>query len=213
MKKFLPLLLIILIACNSKKYDTIIRNGMIYDGNGGEPYKADVAISGDTIAFIGDLKNGSATNEIDAKGMAVAPGFINMLSWSNESLIQDGRSQGELRQGVTLEVMGEGESMGPLNAKMKDQMKRGQTSIKYNVEWNTLGEYLNWLEKKGISCNVASFVGATTIREYVVGEDNRDPTASELDRYEIAGGTGNERRCHGCGHIPHLSTGILCKDE
>src|SRR5215471_17333848 len=126
------------------KYDTIIRNGMIYDGNGGEPYKADIAIKADTIAFIGDLKNESATNEIDAGGMAVAPGFINMLSWSNVSLIHDGRSQGELRQGVTLEVMGEGESMGPLNAKMKEEMQKGQTDIKYNVEWNTLGEYLNW---------------------------------------------------------------------
>ena len=105
-------------SCKQKnKYDTIIRNGMIYDGNGGEPYKADVAINADTIAFIGDLSNESAKNEIDAKGMAIAPGFINMLSWSNVSLIQDGRSQSELRQGVTLEVMGEGESMGPLNRK------------------------------------------------------------------------------------------------
>src|SRR5205085_10496844 len=122
MKKFLLFLLIVsIISCNSKtKYDTIIRNGMIYDGNGGQPYKADIAINADTIAFIGDLKNESAKNDIDAKGMAIAPGFINMLSWSNESLIQDGRSQSELRQGVTLEVMGEGESMGPLNIKMKE---------------------------------------------------------------------------------------------
>jgi len=167
------------------KYDTIIRNGMIYDGNGGEPYKADVAINADTIAFIGDLSNESAKNEIDAKGMAIAPGFINMLSWSNSSLIEDGRSQGEIRQGVTLEVMGEGESMGPLNAKMKEQLKKGQHDIKYNVEWNTLGEYLTWLEKKGISCNVASFVGATTVREYVIGEDNRDPTATQMDSMKM----------------------------
>ena len=167
------------------KYDTIIRNGMIYDGNGGEPYKADVAINADTIAFIGDLSNESAKNEIDAKGMAIAPGFINMLSWSNESLIEDGRSQSELRQGVTLEVMGEGESMGPLNAKMKEQMQKGQTDIKFNVEWNTLGEYLNWLEKKGISCNVASFVGATTVRQFVVGEDDRDPTPAQMDSMKL----------------------------
>ncbi|TMI86011.1 MAG: D-aminoacylase [Bacteroidetes bacterium] len=167
------------------KYDTIIRNGMIYDGNGGDPYHADIAINADTIAFIGDLKNVSAKNEIDAKGMAVAPGFINMLSWSNQSLIQDGRSQGEIRQGVTLEVMGEGESMGPLNSKMKDMMKKGQTDIKYDVEWNTLGEYLNWLEKKGISCNVASFVGATTVREYVVGEDDKDPTPAQMDSMKL----------------------------
>jgi len=167
------------------KYDTIIRNGMIYDGNGGEPYKADIAIKADTIAFIGDLKNESATNEIDAKGMAVAPGFINMLSWSTTSLIQDGRSQGELRQGVTLEVMGEGESMGPLNRKMKDMLQKDQTYIKYNVEWNTLGEYLNWLEKRGISCNIASFVGATTVREYAVGEDDKDPTPAQMDSMKL----------------------------
>jgi N-acyl-D-amino-acid deacylase len=173
-------------ACKQKsKYDTIIRNGMIYDGNAGEAYKADMAINADTIAFIGDLSNESAKNEIDAKGMAIAPGFINMLSWSNESLIEDGRSQSELRQGVTLEVMGEGESMGPLNAKMKEQMQKGQTDIKFDVEWNTLGEYLNWLEKKGISCNVASFVGATTVRQFVVGEDDRDPTPAQLDSMKL----------------------------
>jgi N-acyl-D-amino-acid deacylase len=175
----------LLFSCKQSNYDTIIRNGMIYDGNGGEPYKGDIAISADTIAFIGDLKNESAKNEIDAKEMAVAPGFINMLSWFNESLIQDGRSQGEIRQGVTLEVMGEGESMGPLNAKMKERMQNGQVYIKYKVDWNTLGEYLNWLEKRGISCNVASFVGATTVREYVIGEGNRDPTPAELDSMKL----------------------------
>src|SRR5215470_9006062 len=187
MKKFLlPFSFILfLFSCKQSKYDTIIRNGMIYDGNGGEPYKADIAINADTIAFIGDLKNESAKNEIDAKGMAVAPGFINMLSWSTVSLIHDGRSQGEIRQGVTLEVMGEGESMGPLNPKMKNMLQKDQTDIKYNVEWNTLGEYLSWLEKHGISCNVASFVGATTVREYVVGEDDRDPTPAQMDSMKL----------------------------
>ena len=185
MKNFL-FLLIILISCNNKKeYDLIIRNGMIYDGNGGAPFKGDIAINADTIAAIGDLKDLSAKNEIDAQGMAIAPGFVNMLSWANESLIQDGNSQGDIRQGVTLEVMGEGESMGPLNAKMKDQMLKGQADIKYNIDWNTLGEYLTFLEKKGISCNVASFVGATTIRQYVVGEDDRDPTPAELDSMKL----------------------------
>src|SRR6185436_19535225 len=136
MKNFL-FLLIILISCNNKKeYDLIIRNGMIYDGNGGAPFKGDIAINADTIAAIGDLKDLSAKNEIDAQGMAIAPGFVNMLSWANESLIQDGNSQGDIRQGVTLEVMGEGESMGPLNAKMKDQMLKGQADIKYNIDWN-----------------------------------------------------------------------------
>lgn len=176
----------ILFSCKQEAtYDTIIRNGMVYDGNGGAPYKADIAINADTIAFIGDLKNKSAKNEIDAKGMAVAPGFINMLSWANESLIQDGRSQSDLRQGVTLEVMGEGESMGPLNARMKNQMQKGQTDIKYNIEWNSLGGYLEWLEKKGISCNVASFVGATTVRDYVIGEDDKDPTPAQLDSMKL----------------------------
>ncbi|HSU28842.1 MAG TPA: hypothetical protein VLJ68_10700, partial [Chitinophagaceae bacterium] len=170
-------------ACkfHHKEYDKIIRNGMIYDGNGGEPYKADIGIRGDSIAFIGDLSGVSAQISVDAKGMAVAPGFINMLSWANESLIQDGRSMSDIRQGVTLEVMGEGESMGPLNAKMKDELQKGQVDIKYKVDWNTLGEYLDWLTQKGISCNVASFVGATTVRVYVVGEDNRDPTPAEMD--------------------------------
>jgi N-acyl-D-amino-acid deacylase len=188
MRNFIPLLfLIIIFSCkfHHEDYDKIIRNGMIYDGNGGEPYKADIGIKADTIAFIGDLSGVSAKESIDAKGMAVAPGFINMLSWSNESLIEDGRSQGEIRQGVTLEVMGEGESMGPLNAKMKERMQNDQPEIKYKVEWNTLGGYLSYLEKRGISCNVASFVGATTVREYVVGEDDRDPTPAEMDSMKL----------------------------
>lgn len=185
MKKLIALACItsIFISCNTnnQEYDTIIRNGMIYDGNGGEPYKADIGINNDTIALIGDLSKATAKNEIDAKGNAVAPGFINMLSWATESLIEDGRSQGDIRQGVTLEVMGEGWSMGPLNSTLKKQQQESQGDIKYKVEWNTLGEYLNFLEKKGVSCNVASFVGATTIRMNVIGEDNRDPTPAELD--------------------------------
>lgn len=180
---FLTLNFLLFNSCTQKKeeYDTIIRNGMIYDGNGGEPFKGDIGIVDDTIGFIGDLSKASAKNEIDAKGNAIAPGFINMLSWATESLIEDGRSQSDIRQGVTLEVMGEGWSMGPLNAKLKQQQQEAQGDIKYNVEWNTLGEYLNFLEKKGTSCNVASFIGATTIRMNVVGEDNRDPTPAEMD--------------------------------
>ena len=175
------------ISCDSKKqeYDTIIRNGMIYDGNGGDPYKADIGIKNDTIAFIGDLSKAAGVNEIDAKGNAVAPGFINMLSWATESLIQDGRSQSDIRQGVTLEVMGEGWSMGPLNEALKKQQQESQTDIRYKIEWNTLGEYLAFLEKKGISCNVASFVGATTLRLNVIGEDNRDPTPAEMDSMKL----------------------------
>jgi N-acyl-D-amino-acid deacylase len=184
---FFLLTVIVISSCkfHHEEYDKIIRNGMIYDGNGKEPFKGDIGIKNDTIAFIGDLSGVSAQISVDAKGIAVAPGFINMLSWANESLIQDGKSQGDIRQGVTLEVMGEGESMGPINSKMKEKMQNDQPEIKYKIEWNTLGGYLKYLEKKGISCNVASFAGATTIREYVVGEDNRDPTPAELDSMKL----------------------------
>ena len=176
----------ILISCNQKQneYDTIIRNGMIYDGNGGEPYKGDIGINADTIAFIGDLSKASAKNEVDAKGNAVAPGFINMMGHSEESLIQDGRGQSDIRQGVTTEIFSEF-SMGPLNAKMKQKAQNGQGDIKYNVEWNTLGEYMNFLEKKGISPNIASFVGTGAVREYVIGEDNIAPTPSQLDSMKL----------------------------
>ena len=170
---------------NQQQYDTIIRNGMIYDGNGGEPFKGDIGIKNDTIAFIGDLSKAAAKNDIDAKGNAVAPGFINMLSWATETLIEDGRSQSDIKQGVTLEVMGEGWSMGPLNASIKEREQNSQGDIKYKIEWNTLGEYLNFLEKKGVSCNVASFIGATTVRDYVIGEDNRDPSPTELDSMKM----------------------------
>src|SRR6187200_1185982 len=127
----------ILFGCNSSKqeYDTIIRNGMIYDGNGGEPYKSDIGIIADSIAFIGDLSKASAKNEVDAKGNAVAPGFINMLSWATETLIEDGRSQSDIRQGVTLEVFGEGWSMGPLNEQLKKQQQESQGDIKFRIEW------------------------------------------------------------------------------
>jgi len=162
-------------------YDILIQNAMIYDGNGDEPYMGSIAITGDTIAAIGKIENAEANEVIDAGGMAVAPGFTNMLSWAVVSLIQDGRSQSDIRQGVTLEVMGEGESMGPLNPRMKAQLIKSQGDIKYPVNWNTLGEFLQSLEKKGISTNVASFVGATTIRDYVIGEDNRKPTPAEMD--------------------------------
>ena len=176
----------ILYGCNSSKqeYDTIIRNGMIYDGNGGEPFKGDIGINADTIAFIGDLSKASAKNEVDAKGNAVAPGFINMMGHSVESLIQDGRGQSDIKQGVTTEIFTEF-SMGPLNPKMKMMQREGQGDIKYDVEWNTLGEYMNFLEKKGISPNIASFVGTGAVRMYVIGEDNVAPTPSQLDSMKL----------------------------
>ncbi|WP_435356177.1 N-acyl-D-amino-acid deacylase family protein [Emticicia sp. SJ17W-69] len=178
------LCLSLLISCKKDlNYDIIIKNGIVYDGNGGEPQKIDIAIKADTIAFIGDLSNETNTKQIiDAKGMAVAPGFVNMLSWSTESLIQDGRSMGEITQGVTLEVMGEGDSMGPLSESMKKDFQNAQGDIKYKVEWNSLSEYLNYLEKRGVSTNVASFVGAATVRANELGYANRPPKAEELER-------------------------------
>jgi len=162
-------------------FDVIIRNGTIYDGTGAEPRQADVAIRGDRIAGVGDFKSAKANTVIDAKGLAVAPGFINMLSWSTDSLIQDGRSQSEIRQGVTTEIMGEGESMGPVNDRVRERLVREQTDIKYDIAWNTLAEYLQYLEKRGVSCNVASFIGATTIRENVIGFEDKQPTPEQLD--------------------------------
>jgi N-acyl-D-amino-acid deacylase len=167
---------------SSADFDVIIKDGMVYDGTGAEPNHADVAIRGDRIAGIGDFKTANAKTVIDAKGLAVAPGFINMLSWSTISLIQDGRSQSEIRQGVTTEIMGEGESMGPVNDRVREHMIRQQSDIKYDIKWNTLAEYLQYLEKRGVSCNVASFVGATTIREYVIGFEDKQPTPEQLDQ-------------------------------
>src|SRR5947199_244064 len=165
-----------------EKFDVVIKNGTVYDGTGSEGRKADVAIRGDRIVGVGDFQNSSATNVIDAHDLAVAPGFINMLSWSTESLIQDGRSQSEIRQGVTTEIMGEGESMGPVNDRVREEKIREQTDFKYDISWNTLTEYLQYLEKRGVSCNVASFIGATTIREYVIGFEDKAPTAEQLDQ-------------------------------
>ena len=163
-------------------FDVIIKNGAVYDGSGGEAQHVDLAIRGDRIAGVGDYKNAKAKTVIDARGLAVAPGFINMLSWSTESLIQDGRSQSEIREGVTTEIMGEGESMGPLNEELKKRMLREQSDIKFDIKWNTLAEYLQYLEKRGISCNVASFIGAATIRENVIGFEDKVPTAEQLDQ-------------------------------
>ncbi|MEP0841718.1 MAG: D-aminoacylase, partial [Phycisphaerae bacterium] len=145
--------------------------------------KGGVAVKGDTIAAVGELLAGASGRvEIDAGGLAVAPGFINMLSWAVETLIHDGRSQSDIRQGVTLEVMGEGHSMGPLSPAMKQHYRKRQEDIQYELEWTTLGEYLDWLVRRGVSCNIASFVGATTLREHEIGHADRKPTAAELER-------------------------------
>jgi len=166
----------------SAGFDVIIKGGTVYDGTGAQPQHADLAIRGDRIAGVGDFKTAKAKTIIDATDLAVAPGFINMLSWSNESLIQDGRSQSEIRQGVTTEIMGEGESMGPVNDRVREHMLREQSDIKYEIKWNTLAEYLHYLETRGISCNVASFIGAATLREYVIGFEDKAPTRQQLDQ-------------------------------
>ena len=204
---------ILLFACKQEiKYNTIIRNGMIYDGNGGEPYKADIAINADTIAAIGDLRDAKATNETDAKGMAVAPGFINMMGHSEEALIQDGRCQSDIRQGVTTEIFGEF-SMGPYNAKMKKQQQDGQGDIKYKVEWNTLGEYMNFLQKKGISCNIASFVGTGVVRQYIIGEDNKAPTPVQLDSMKLLVGQAMQEGALGVTNALIYPTDFFAKTD
>jgi N-acyl-D-amino-acid deacylase len=165
-----------------ESFDVILRNGTVYDGTSAAGRRADVGIRGDRIAAAGDLSGATARTVIDATGLAVAPGFINMLSWSTESLLADGRSQGEIRQGVTTQIMGEGDSMGPLTPEMKRRRIESQGDFKFPITWTTLSEYLEELQRRGVSQNVASFVGATTVREHVVGLDDRKPTSEELDR-------------------------------
>ena len=145
------------------EYDVVLRHGTIYDGSGGRPLVGDVALKGDRIAAVGDVGGGRGAREIDGTGLAVAPGFINMLA-NSAALLQDGRSQSDLRQGVTLEVMGEGSSMGPLTAAMKAEATELQGDITFAYHWTTLGGFLSYLERTGVSCNVASFVGAATVR-------------------------------------------------
>ena len=170
-------------ACSAPiRYDLILRNGTIYDGSGAKPIVGDLAIQNDAIVAIGDLSSAEGTSEIDVQGLAVAPGFVNMMCWANESLIEDGRSQSDIRQGVTLEILGEGNSMGPLNDAMKERMRANQGDIQYEIGWTTLGEYLEYLENRGVSPNVASFIGAATPRTYVLGYENRAPTPEEMDR-------------------------------
>jgi N-acyl-D-amino-acid deacylase len=166
----------------AETYDLVLRGGTIYDGSGGKPFVGDVAIQGDRIVKVGSLGEARGKTEVDAKGLAVSPGFINMLSWATESLIVDGRGQSDIRQGVTLEVMGEGGSMGPLNDAMKKEGVEQQGDIKYDITWTTLGEYLDYLVARGISPNVASFIGATTVRVHELGYEDRPPTPEELAR-------------------------------
>ncbi len=163
------------------EYDVLIRGGEVHDGTGRPPRRADVAIRGDRIAAIGPLGKARAKDVVDAAGLAVAPGFINMLSWATDSLIADGRGMSDIRQGVTTEIFGEGWSMGPWNDEMKRLSREGQGDIQYDIVWTSLREDLEFLERKGISPNVASFIGAATVRQHVLGEKDVKPTPEQLD--------------------------------
>src|SRR5579862_786594 len=179
-------LLPIFVACHTTNhYDIIIRNGLVYDGSGKKPFAGDVGINGDTIATIGDLHDAVAENVIDAKGNAVCPGFIDVQSQSMVSLIQDGRSLGAIRQGVTLEVFGESESMGPLTDTMKKIIQSQEGDIKYKIQWTSLKEYLEYLEHRGVATNVASYLGAATIRENLLLFANRDPDSAEMEQMKV----------------------------
>jgi N-acyl-D-amino-acid deacylase len=165
-------------------YDIIISGGTIYDGTGSAPYRGAVAIRGDRIVAVGSRLRGEAKRTVDATGLAVAPGFINMLSWANESLIADGRGMSDTMQGVTLEVMGEGNSMGPLSPEMKTNAARRQGDVKFPIGWTSLRQYQDWLTTRGITPNIASYVGATTVRINVLGENDVDPTPAQLKRMQ-----------------------------
>jgi N-acyl-D-amino-acid deacylase len=186
-------------AAPSAHYDLILRGGTVYDGTGRPPITADVGVRGERVVAVGDLATATAAQQLNVSGKAVAPGFINALSWSTESLIADGRSQGEIRQGVTLEIFGEGNSMGPLNATMKKEALEQQSDIRYPIEWTTLAEYLEWLEARGISTNVASLIGAATVRVHELGYVNRPPNADELERMKRLVRTAMEEGALGVG--------------
>ena len=182
-----------------KDFDVIIKGGTVYDGSGSQGLITDIGIIGSKVEAVRNLDGNTAGQIIDATGLAVSPGFINMLSWATASLIEDGNSQSDIRQGVTLEIMGEGWSMGPLNETMRKEEKEAQGDIKYDIEWTTLGEYLQYLEDKGISTNVASFVGATTVRIHEIGYENRPPTPDELNNMKALVRTAMEEGALGVG--------------
>jgi N-acyl-D-amino-acid deacylase len=180
-------------------YDLVIRGGTVYDGSGGAPIRADVGVRGDRIAAIGELGDVQAARVVDASGMAVAPGFVNVLSWAPDSLIADGRGVSDSVQGVTLEIFGEGFSYGPLNDAMKKEFVAQQGDIKYDIAWTTLGGFMRHLEQRGVAPNVASFVGASTVREYVVGNANRKATPDEIERMQALVRTAMQEGALGVG--------------
>jgi N-acyl-D-amino-acid deacylase len=202
-------------ACSTiPEHDFIIRGGTLYDGSGAAPLVTDLAIDGDRITQIGNLDKHSGRSEIDAKGLAVAPGFINMLSWANESLIQDGRSLSDIHQGVTLEVMGEGFSMGPLNDAMRQELIDRQSDIIYDVSWTSLAEYLQYMEDRGISTNIASFVGASSVRVHELGYEDREPSKEELQRMKMLVRQAMEEGAMGLGSsLPYIPAPFATTEE
>jgi len=208
-------IILIVGACSTKpEHDVIIRGGTLYDGSGATAMVADLAIDGDRITQIGNLEKHTGRSEINATGLAVAPGFINMLSWANESLIQDGRSLSDIRQGVTLEVMGEGTSMGPLNDKMRQERIERQSDIIYDVPWTSLGEYLQYLEDRGISTNVASFVGASSVRIHEMGYEDREASEAELESMKMLVRQAMEEGAVGLGSsLPYIPAPFSTTEE
>jgi N-acyl-D-amino-acid deacylase len=209
----LPILCFFVACSQPVQYDVVIRNALLYDGSGKAPVQGALAIRGDSIVAMGDIGVAKGKTELDAKGLAVAPGFVNMLSWSTETLLADGRSQGDIRQGVTLEVMGEGFSMGPLSDTMKAVMRKQQEDIKFDIAWTTLGEYLEHLERKGVSCNVASFIGASSVRIHELGYENRPPNAEELERMRALVRKAMEEGAMGVGSALIYAPGFYAKTD
>lgn len=201
-------------ACHKPvEYDLILRGGNLYDGSGGSPRMADIAIQGDTIVAIGDLSKAVGKAEINVRGLAVAPGFINMMSQAGQTLIVDGKAQSDIRQGITLEVLGEGESMGPLSERMKEDLVKGQGDEGSSVGWTTLDEFLRFLENRGVTPNVASFIGAATPRIYVIGYDDRPPTEEELSLMQKLVGKAMEEGALGVASALIYPPGSFAKTE
>jgi N-acyl-D-amino-acid deacylase len=210
----LVLSLISALACQRPaEYDLILRGGDLYDGSGGSPQVADIAVRNDTIAAIGDLSKARGKAEIDVRGLAVAPGFINMMSQAGQTLIVDGKAQSDIRQGITLEVLGEGESMGPLSERMKEALAKGQGAVRSEIGWTTLDEFLRFLEKRGVTPNVASFIGAATPRAHVIGYDDRPPTEEELGLMQKLVGQAMEEGALGVASALIYPPGSFAKTE
>jgi len=210
----LVLSLISAVACQRPaEYDLILRGGDLYDGSGDKPRVADIAVRNDTIAAIGDLSKARGKAEIDVRGLAVAPGFINMMSQAGQTLIEDGKAQSDIRQGITLEVLGEGASMGPLSERMKEDLVKGQGAVRSDIGWTTLDEFLRFLEKRGVTPNVASFIGAATPRIHVIGYDDRPPTEEELGLIQKLVGQAMEEGALGVASALIYPPGSFAKTE